>query len=289
MGRHKQNKGAAGFESFYESLYGSRWPTLREALTGATVSLTLRLDKGRPYYLDPASALAALALDVSGASSIVDLCAAPGGKSLVIASQLSESARLICNERSSARRARLHRVLDEHLPADRRAHVTVTGHDATKWALHRPASAERVLADVPCSSEQHVLQSPGALAEWSPSRTKRLAQGAYAIACAAADTLLSAGRMVYSTCALSPTENDEVVRRVIARANGGLLAAATADAVHAAWATIAHDEAFGMPEQSRAEFGEACPGEATEYGWMIMPDRDRGMGPIYLAILTKAA
>jgi 16S rRNA C967 or C1407 C5-methylase (RsmB/RsmF family) len=288
MPKRTKEQGAERFEAFYESLYGSRWPSLREALLSPGQSIPLRLAATEPYYLDPASAIAALCLDLASAASVVDLCAAPGGKSLVLASQLPEGALLVCNERSATRRARLHRVLDEHLTEEQRVFVSVTGHDAAKWALYRPHSADRVLADVPCSSEQHVLQSAGALAEWSPNRTKRLAQGAYAIACAAADSLRPGGRMVYSTCALSPAENDEVIRRLVGRSRGALEGCDAQAAVEAACRRLLHDGRFGVSSEQHAAFGQSAPGEPTEFGWMIMPDRDSGMGPIYLALLLKA-
>jgi len=95
--------------------------------------------------------------------------------------------------------------------------------------------------------------------------------------------------MVYSTCALSPTENDAVMRRLVERSRGALVGCDAAAAVRAAWQTLLHDPTFALTPDQRAEFAETAPGEPTEFGWMIMPDRDAGMGPIYLAILSKGA
>jgi 16S rRNA C967 or C1407 C5-methylase (RsmB/RsmF family) len=277
----KKARGEAAFEQFYENLYGDRWPGLREALIegGAATAFSDGLEQ--PYYLDVASICAARALGAGPGQNVLDLCAAPGGKSLVIASQMrlaepsDAPGELVCNERSSARRARLHRVLDDHLPDAARARVRITGNDATRWGLYEPEAYDRVLADVPCSSEQHVIQSASALAEWSPSRTRRLAQGAYAIACAAFDTLRPGGRLVYSTCALSPRENDEVVSRVIDRAAGhARLPAQVTGNVHAGLEPAAAET---LPEGT----------ERTSCGWLILPDRAAGAGPIYFAVVTK--
>ncbi len=291
MGRARAERGAAAFERWYADLYGERWKGLRDALGDDGRYAELRNGLRRTYLLDPASVLAAAALEVQPGERVLDLCAAPGGKSLVLACALfggGESRRaapgpgeLVCNERSSARRARLHRVLDEHLPPGTRRLVRVTGHDAAKWALYEPAAYDRVLADVPCSSEQHVLLSPGALAEWSPSRPKRLAQGAYAIACAAVDAVRRGGRVVYATCALSPFENDEVVRRIIERGNGDLQGI-DADRLAA--------RAFnGYRELVPGEHASGpAPGESTVYGRLILPDRDHGLGPIYFAAIERS-
>lgn len=288
-------RGPDGFERYYADLFAGRWPALREALlaSGTTVAFTRGLEA--PYYLDPASILAAECLEVEPADEVLDLCAAPGGKSLVLASRLREpeasgglrgpeahgrlreptaSGRLVCNERSSARRARLHRVLDAHLGHELRERVQIAGHDAARWALYEPTSYDRVLADVPCSSEQHVIQSQSALAEWSASRTRRLALGAYAIACAAVDSVRRGGRVVYSTCALSPLENDGVIAKVLKRGKGSISAVDPEPIIGRATANLPHLH--------------SVPGSRTECGWMILPDSDAGLGPIYIAIVERA-
>ena len=84
--------GADGFDSYYGSLFEKRWPLLKEALFAEACYLELSLGGEKPYFLDPASVCAALCLDTSRPGDddddfcIADLCAAPGGKSLVIAS-----------------------------------------------------------------------------------------------------------------------------------------------------------------------------------------------------------
>ncbi len=291
MGSAKRQRGEAAFERWYTDLYGERWEGLRAALLGGTRHAALETGLRRPYLLDPASVLAAAALEARPGDRVLDLCAAPGGKSLVLACGLfpgdrtceegPEPGELVCNERSSARRARLHRVLDDHLRPEVRRHVRVTGHDAARWALHEAAAYDRVLADVPCSSEQHVLHSSRALAEWSPSRPKRLAQGAYAIACAAVDAVRPGGRVVYSTCALSPYENDAVVGRLLVRGNG------TLKPVDAALVTARAIEEFRelFPGDDASE---PAPGESTEFGRIVLPDRDRGLGPIYFAAIERS-
>ena len=264
----KSPHGAEVFHRYYEDLFADRWATLRPALLSEQVHTEYTSCLTRPYYLDPASVAVALALGVRPGHRVLDLCAAPGGKSLVLVCQLSGSGSLVCNERSAARRNRLIRVLDSHLPPAMRMLVTVTGHDAARWALHEPEAYDRVLADVPCSSERHVIQSAGDLGRWSPSRPKRLAQGAYTIGCAAVDATRPGGLTVYSTCALSPLENDRVVERLLGRGKGRLSISQTGPGV---------PDACAVP----------LDWEPTEFGMTALPDRNNGAGPMYFAMLQK--
>ena len=264
-----RDPGPAAFEHYYEQLYRDRWDALRKALLGEARYQELNGCLTTPYFLDPASVAAAGALEAVPGQEVLDLCAAPGGKTLVLACRLAGSGRLVANERSSARRARLRRVLEQHLPEDLRAIITVTGHDAARWAIHEPAQYDRVLADVPCSSERHVLQSAGELAKWSPSRTKRLAQAAYAIGCAAVDAVRPGGRVVYSTCALSPLENDVVVARLLDRGRGAIAA--------------------GPAVYNLRSTSIRLPWEPTEHGAVLLPDAAAGAGPMYVAVVEKRA
>ena len=261
--------GADAFERYYAELFADRWSALRPALHSDSVYATLNDCLTRPYYLDPASAVVAIALGVRPGDDVLDLCAAPGGKSLVLACGLDGNGRLVANERSATRRGRLHRVLDGHLTDRARAAVVVTGHDASRWALYEPESYDRVLADVPCSSERHVIQSAGDLARWSPSRTKRLAQAAYAIGCAAVDATRPGGLVAYSTCALSPLENDTVVERLLTRSRGHLRSVPP------------------PPLGTSAATPAPLEWEPTEFGQIVLPDRSNGAGPMYFALLQK--
>ncbi|MFW5695030.1 MAG: RsmB/NOP family class I SAM-dependent RNA methyltransferase, partial [Alkalispirochaeta sp.] len=175
-----QEKGSAGFERYYSEIYGERWPALKAALLTGTARVAFEDGLVQPYYLDPASVTVAQLLPVADAQTVLDLCAAPGGKALVIAGRMDPAARMTANERSRQRRRRLISVLDTHLPSEIRERISVTGYDAAQWGVHQPDAWDAVLADVPCSSEEHVLKDTSELTRWSHSRVKRLAiqQGA---------------------------------------------------------------------------------------------------------------
>jgi 16S rRNA C967 or C1407 C5-methylase (RsmB/RsmF family) len=258
-GRGRTTDRRRDFDGFYGDLFADRWPALRAALVadGAYEELTEGLTQ--PYYLDPSSAAAARLLPLPEAGRVLDACAAPGGKTLVLAGSMPEAVTLVANERSASRRARLYRVLDEHLPPARRERVTVTGHDATRWGLHEQNAYEAILLDVPCSSERHLLSAPSRLRTWSPKRGERLAIQAFAMVAAMIDALRPGGTLVYATCALTDRENDAVIEKALAR-RGALVELGPTD----------------LPG-----------GESTRCGAQVLPDTANGSGPLYAAVLRK--
>ena len=257
----KSIRGSLAFESHYEKIWGSRWETLRESLLlpSPTVSYSERLV--RPYILDHASVLAARSLLLPTEGLILDACAAPGGKSLVLASKMPDEAKLLSNELSSERRRRLVKVLDEHLEPERRQRVTVSGFDAGALGGRKGEwnRFDAILLDAPCSSERHVIQSAAALAEWKASRPRSLSIRQWALLSAAFLLLKPGGSLVYATCALCPEENDGPASRLM-------------------------EKYAGKIELDEPDFPE---GEKTRYGRLILPDASGGMGPMYVARFRK--
>jgi 16S rRNA (cytosine1407-C5)-methyltransferase len=273
----------AEFETYYLDIYGSRWAQLRECLLSPSAPVPYAEGLTRPYMLDHASVLAAKTLRLPGADSgtvaanadsgapgseILDACAAPGGKTLVIASIMGRNSppgglRLLANELSAERRRRLADVLDAHLDKERRERVIVSGFDAAAQGGRKSEQGRfsAILLDAPCSSERHVIQSEKHLAEWTPSRPRFLARRQWALLSSAFLLLKAGGSLVYATCALSPEENDAVAARLFKK----------------------YGNAAVLDEPDFAE------GEKTEYGRIILPDACGGMGPMYVVRVRKAA
>jgi 16S rRNA C967 or C1407 C5-methylase (RsmB/RsmF family) len=247
------------FDAYYSALFRERWPALRKAMEKPPVPVAFSRNLRAPYYLDRASVMAALAPGESGNARILDMCAAPGGKTLVLASSLGPEGGITANERSAERRRRLCKVLDDHLAPGLREQVRVTGHDAARWGLYEQDAYDIVLLDAPCSSERHLVLNPRHLESWSPARIRHLSRQAYAMLLAALDAVKPGGRVLYSTCALSPEENDGVIERAGKRRPNAFapLPART-------------------PESEKTLFGEN-----------IWPDRADGAGPIFFALLEK--
>ena len=250
------------FLDFYSKHYGDRWPLLLEALFKETHPVELRFsDSLQSYFLDEASLFAAKCLDVQPVMAVLDMCAAPGGKSLVLASQLAGQGSLQCNDRSPERRIRLQHVLENTLPAAWHSIIKVTGYDGSRFGLHCKGQFDRILLDAPCSSERHVIQSPKHLEQWSLNRTKRLSVEQGSLLASAVDALALGGVLVYSTCALSPFENDAVVEKILKK----------------------RKEKIRVMNISPSIDGS----DSTSFGVHILPDRSEGRGPIYCAKLEK--
>ncbi|MFC1239785.1 SAM-dependent methyltransferase [Treponema vincentii] len=277
MKRSKQVSGAAAFEAYYSALFGDRWPALREALLQETQPVAFSVCSGKPYYLDQASIYAAQALPPIDEGSYLDMCAAPGGKTLVLASGMGQEAQIQANELSRARRARLLTVLDEHLPPDMRARIEVTGYDAATLPRYRQACCDRILLDAPCSSERHVITDAKYLACWTPARVKMLAQRQWALLSAAFLLLKPGGFLVYATCALADAENDGVVQKLLKKYGKEA-------AVHngAAAAPYAADT-----ETAPGNDTKLIASEKTLFGRRFLPDTCTGAGPLYFSLIEK--
>ncbi|MBR4347818.1 MAG: RNA methyltransferase [Fibrobacter sp.] len=249
------------FFDYFSNLFGERWPALLEALKGEGCATELRFGDGlEPYYLDEASVFAAESLGVEPGDRVLDMCAAPGGKSLVLASGLKGEGSLQSNDRSPDRRLRLLHVLENSLPEQWRSVVSVTGYDGVKFGMHKKESYDRILLDAPCSSDRHVLNAPEHLKVWSVKRVKRLAVEQGSLLASAVDALAPGGTLVYSTCALSPMENDDVVKKILKKRPAMRL-----------------DEIAQIPAGA----------DRTKCGVHILPDHAEGRGPIYCARLVK--
>ena len=256
------------FEAYYSELYGTRWETLRKSLLEEKPAYAFSQGLVTPYFLDYASVLAARSLDPLSDLSpsmpflILDACAAPGGKSLVLASALPPGITLLSNELSAERRRRLSDVLDKHLNSEKRKQVKVCGFDAAAAGRQKSEHGRfmAIILDAPCSSEAHVLKDKQALAAWTQARPKFLAQRQWALLSSAFLLLAQGGTLVYSTCAITAIENDGVIQKLFKK----------------------------YKDQAEPDPPDFSEGEKTEYGKIILPDKD-GFGPMYVARIKKCA
>lgn len=267
MGKARKESGQQRFDEYYGSIYGDRWPALRTALLQETKPVSLSDSLLTPYYMDKASILAVSMLPISENNCVLDMCAAPGGKTLSIALRLGGKGTLIANDRSASRRNRLIKVLNDCLPSQLRSVVKVTGHDSTMWSLHERDAYDRILLDAPCSSERHVLTDVSALAQWSPNRPRQLAIQQFAMLAAALDAAKDGAFILYSTCSICPLENEQIIDK-LSKKRAGLF--------------VEEDLAAAHPEMTQQS-------EGLEHGRIVLPDVHDGCGPLYFCLIRKTA
>ena len=273
------------------------------------------------YHIDAASLLAVQALAPAPNARCLDMCAAPGGKTLALAQLLGLAGSITANDVSAGRRQRLQDTLGLYLPrkASRRGavdasaaiaddasddsakptskHASSAPSPAGPWVPPAPPSVQRksmpapptvrvigrdgtapaafgscaydcVLLDAPCSSERHVLADEGELVQWGPGRIKANAARQRLLLRSALEACVDGGTVVYSTCALSRKENDEVVLKTLQRAPFPVL-------------IVPLKFAFGEP----TPIG----------GWHVLPDTatlpsagaNGGFGPLYICKMVK--
>ncbi len=284
------------FIQFFSKIYGSRWPAIFSSLQGEEVQVARpnaftpitewngegeipRAENGllTHYVMDPASIEAAKALNVQVGDCVLDMCAAPGGKTLILAEALGESGELIANELSEPRRERLKKVIQQYIPRNVRDHVFVTGKEGGRFAQVKAQYFDRVLVDAPCSGERHQLGNRKELAQWTESRSKKLAQRQYALLTAALLTAKPGARIVYSTCSISPYENDEVIAHLKKRKSSAFKVEKQVEK------QVEKLETSVLAKSSKLSLAQNS-GEPTEFGWQFLPDQ-HGWGPIYYCVL----
>ncbi|MGH7217959.1 MAG: RsmB/NOP family class I SAM-dependent RNA methyltransferase [Candidatus Microsaccharimonas sp.] len=164
---------------------------------------------GEVYIQNAASWLPVLALSPQPGQAILDMCAAPGGKTSHIAQVTSNASQLTANDNS---RPRLHK-LQQNLSRLGVESVDYTLHDATRLSYKLGSELfDAILLDAPCSGEGMMqLDSKKDFESWSVAHIKRLNQLQKKLIVQAWQLLKPGGTLVYSTCTIAPEENEAVI------------------------------------------------------------------------------
>lgn len=173
------------------------------------------------YLMDAASVLPCLALDAREGHTVLDLCAAPGGKALSIL-QTYGLGFLCLNDSSISRTNRLKRVLHSYIPKALLSNykLRISSYNGTMWTEVERDTFDRVLVDVPCTTDRHsVTEDDNNI--FSKSRTaerRRLPQLQTELLIAGIQAACPGGEIVYSTCSLSQQQNQAVVEQAVHQA-----------------------------------------------------------------------
>lgn len=166
------------------------------------------------YYIQEPSAMApAEYLDVRPGMRVLDLCAAPGGKSTQIAGKMRGRGILVSNEIHPARA----RILSENIERMGIKNAIVVNETPQKLEEVFAAYFDRIMVDAPCSGEGMFRKNDEAAGEWSAENVKMCARRQDEILEAAYGMLAPGGRMVYSTCTFAPEEDEGSVSRFLER------------------------------------------------------------------------
>lgn len=157
-------------------------------------------------YIQEASAMAPVELlNPRPGEKVLDLCAAPGGKSTQIAGKLMGEGLLVSNEPVSNRAA----ILSENLERLGVKNAIVVSEDPSRLKDRLEEFFDAILVDAPCSGEGMFRKDNAVISEWSVDNVKLCAARQRDILESAAAMLKSGGRMVYSTCTFAPAEDEE--------------------------------------------------------------------------------
>lgn len=225
------------------------------------------------YVMDISSLLPVLALSPETDHSILDLCAAPGGKAYALLQLLSlgrlKGGAMALNDSSYGRLKRLKDVVAKCLPREMRNSVRITQRRGEVWAKVEPNTYDRVLVDAPCSADRHNIE------EWMEKsiaypNSKQFSILQKELLFAALQATRVSGIVAYSTCTLSRTENDEVVCNTLTRARERGIDV----------------EIIPIPETC-SPILKLCHWEKTETGVLIAPTETHNCGPMYTCLMQK--
>lgn len=153
------------------------------------------------------------ALDPKPGERILDLCAAPGGKSTHLAGKMAQKGLLVCNEIHPARA----RILAQNVERMGIANAVVTNMEPAGLVDTFHGFFDGIVVDAPCSGEGMFRKDENARNEWSPDHVILCAKRQDGILDHAAKMLRDGGRIAYSTCTFSPEENEQTVERFLER------------------------------------------------------------------------
>ncbi|CAG2166415.1 unnamed protein product [Oppiella nova] len=225
------------------------------------------------YLMDGASVLPVLALDIQANDKVADYCAAPGGKALLMALTLRPS-QLVCNDKSLSRNSRLKNVFSAYIPDVDSVQKTLDFTVEDAKTMIRPDAYDKILIDAICTNDRlSVIENDN---NWfKPSRLServRLPEEQLQLLYAGLMSVRKGGAVVYSTCSLSPIQNDGVVHMALKRI----------------WEETNHVFVVSdLKEAFRPLRGLYKMYNHFNYGIQVLPYMPSNCGPLYVSKLKR--
>ncbi len=211
----KQKLEAQGFDLEQVRWYGDAFLLRNKSVRELTESDVYTA--GNIYIQNLSSMIPALALDPKPDERILDIAAAPGSKTTQIADLMQNNGEIVANDLSRKRIFKLKDNLEQYGVTN----TKIENHAGETFWKRYPEVFKKTLVDVPCSMEGRILCSdPKSYQDWSPKKIKQLALLQKYLLRSAISATDVGGTIIYSTCTLSPEENEDVIEWVIKRVNG---------------------------------------------------------------------
>jgi 16S rRNA C967 or C1407 C5-methylase (RsmB/RsmF family)/NOL1/NOP2/fmu family ribosome biogenesis protein len=217
------------------------------------------------YYVQEASSMfleqcLRQTVDLDVALRVLDLCAAPGGKSTLIQTFISDKSLLVSNEVIKTRVG----VLVENISKWGDENVIVTNNDPRDFS-RLPHFFDVMVVDAPCSGSGLFRRDPDAIEEWSPEAVETCTMRQRRILSDAYDCLKQNGILIYSTCSYSPEENENICD----------------------WLLSEHDlTSLKVPTKADWKIVETKSAKKGAYGYRFFSDKLKGEG-FYIACFRK--
>lgn len=228
------------------------------------------LHEAGAYYIQEPSAMAVVCLlDPKPGERVLDLCAAPGGKTTQIAARMRQKGILISNEIHPARA----KILSQNVERMGIGNAVVTNQDSQTLLNYFPEFFDKILVDAPCSGEGMFRKDQQARQEWSIEHVTLCASRQARILDDAAGMLKPGGRLVYSTCTFSPEENEGSIQDFLDRNKDFVLEDAE---IPTGFSSFGHGQP-GWIQDGREELSRT---------FRIWPHKTQGEGH-FLALLKK--
>ncbi|NWV12958.1 NSUN3 protein, partial [Ptilonorhynchus violaceus] len=220
------------------------------------------------YLLNAASLLPVLALEVKDGEDVLDLCAAPGGKSVAIL-QCACPGHFHCNEYDDLRSRWLEQTIESFIPNPLINLIMVSKLDGREIGDLKPELYDKVLVDAPCSNDRSWLFSADPQqAVLRLMQRKELSSLQFQLLRSAIKALRPGGSLVYSTCTLSKAENTDVINLILSSCRNVM--------------------PVDLSEMARGVSQEfTFLGGMQQHELLVLPEEGRAWGPMYVAKLRK--
>lgn len=168
-------------------------------------------EAGLYYIQEPSAMITAELAQIEPGETVLDLCAAPGGKTTQLACKLQGQGILVSNEINPARAA----ILSQNVERMGIRNAIVTNESPKRLSEHFLSFFDKIIVDAPCSGEGMFKKEPLAVEEWSEENVENCAKRQAEILACAARMLKPGGRIIYSTCTFAKQENEDTIENFV--------------------------------------------------------------------------